>query len=148
MLADGGDLSGRWREKCNEFENEKECVKPQDKNYNDRCQWLETDYANDCVLEWETTTTSEPGCCAGDSKKATKACANRSDEKECTKMSSCHWVEGRNADCAWLPTDAPTDPGCCAVSDSKSPDAARWVETCRGFWSEELCLKREDVHGN
>merc|ERR1712129_490541 len=38
--------------------------------------------------------------------------------------------------------------GCCAVSDSNSPDAAVWLSTCRGFWSAELCLKREDVHGN
>merc|ERR1719486_1110168 len=93
-------------------------------------------------------TTQGPGCCAGDSLSATKACEGRDDETTCARMSSCHWVEGEDADCAWVATYAPEEPGCCAVSDAKSPDTEVWREQCRGYWTEDMCLRREDVHGN
>merc|ERR1719486_367013 len=92
-------------------------------------------------------TTQGPGCCAGDSLSATKACEGRDDETTCARMSSCHWVEGVDADCEWVATYAPEEPGCCAVSDAKSPDTEVWREQCRGYWTEDMCLRREDVHG-
>ena len=62
-------------------------------------------------------------------------------------MSSCHWIEGDEADCTWVPpTVPPPGPGCCTICASQDVNGP-WLETCTSYWNEEDCLTPVDGEG-
>ena len=56
------------------------------------------------------------GCCAGSSEYAATRCQLASDESHCSRMSSCYWMSGEDADCEWKETQEPNDSGCCMIT--------------------------------
>lgn len=62
-------------------------------------------------------------------------------------MSSCHWIQGDEADCTWVPpTEPPPGPGCCTICASQDVNGP-WLETCTNYWNEEDCLTPVDGDG-
>jgi len=62
-------------------------------------------------------------------------------------MSSCHWIQGDDADCTWVPpTDPPPGPGCCTICASQDVNGP-WLETCTNYWNEQDCLTPVDASG-
>merc|ERR1740123_572622 len=92
------------------------------------------------------TTTSEIGCCKGDSLHSTEKCNAKESRDQCDRMSSCAWIDEGvlDVDCAAPTTSA--EPGCCFAN----PDAGyskRWMESCTKFATEKECLMLEDGDG-
>merc|ERR1719232_2330843 len=116
------------------------------------CTFLVTDDPDDCVFTTtETpTTTSEVGCCMGDSVKTNSMCNNRLTRAQCDRSSSCIFVEDgvlEDGDCDFGTTQPPDEPGCCYGN----PDIAyskRWMEQCKDYGTERECLMLEDEDGN
>ena len=102
--------SYKANDKCAKALSEVKCV---DKG----CNWLEMDDPEDCTITTtpeQPTTTTKPGCCAGDSYAGNDKCNGKLDEKSCDKISSCHWVGGgslEDGDCDFGTTQPPEDPG-------------------------------------
>ena len=63
-----------------------------------------------------TPSPTMPGCCAGTSEYTVSRCRDAIDDAECTRSSSCYWIEGEDADCDWKETQEPQDPGCCMAT--------------------------------
>ena len=64
---------------------------------------------------------------------------------KCDRSSSCHWIGGDDADCAWEATTT-DEPGCCFVN----PTAAytkKWQDSCTKFYAERDCLQLADSDG-
>ena len=87
-----------------------------------------------------------PGCCAGTSSSSYSRCALASEEGSCSRMSSCYWISGEDADCEYDSEEPPIDPGCCMVTDETSMDS-RWVEHCISFYDEADCLRPQNENG-
>jgi len=108
----------------------------------DKCEWLVTDDADNCVVTTtESPTTIEPGCDSDTSKKF-EMCNSKHTPDKCERSSSCHWV---SAVCE-LPSTA-TTPGCCYGN----PDGAyskRRMDACTGYFTERECLFNVDENGN
>merc|ERR1719300_7592 len=78
--------------------------------------------------------TIPPGCCAGDSERATTRCNAYDDEKACIRRASCHWIQTfDDTDCEWEDEEPPTDPGCCLPLDGYV------TENCMNFYTEYDC---------
>jgi len=91
------------------------------------------------------TAAQEPGCCAGDSLRATDKCNAKTDRDLCDRSSSCHFVVGEDADCSWQATTT-LEPGCCFGN----PDAAyskRWMEQCTAYYTQRDCQMLSDAEG-
>merc|ERR1712165_643757 len=132
------------------------------------CWWLSTTDPADCVWESTSTTPPPPGCCylhasqnpmsgwhdrcvdfhkESDSEQAYERCIGSSSKWECNAMSSCHWIQGDEADCTWVPpTEPPPGPGCCTICASQDVNGP-WLETCTNYWNEEDCLTPVDGDG-
>merc|ERR1719481_1386720 len=87
------------------------------------------------------TTTQTPGCCKGTNRNSNDACNAIEDPDQCDRRSSCTFIAFGNiaVDCAFPPTEPPSEPGCCYGN----PDIAyskRWMEECKKFGTEEECL--------
>jgi hypothetical protein len=62
-------------------------------------------------------------------------------------MSSCHWIQGDDADCTWVPpTIPPPGPGCCTICASQDVNGP-WLDTCTNYWNEEDCMTPIDGEG-
>jgi len=138
-------MSG-WKDRCVDFWTEKDCVGPSDMYGSPRCTWSEAPDGYDCENFWPSTT-EESGCCASDSEQAYDRCIGSSSKWECNAMSSCHWIQGDDADCTWVPpTEPPPGPGCCTICASQDVNGP-WLETCTNYWNEQDCLTPVDGYG-
>merc|ERR1712083_1133767 len=135
-----------WHDRCVDFHKESDCTGPSDMYGNSRCEWAVAPDGYDCENFWPTTT-EESGCCASDSEQAYERCSGSMGKWECNAMSSCHWVQGDDADCTWVPpTDPPPGPGCCTICASQDVNGP-WLETCTNYWNEEDCMTPIDGDG-
>merc|ERR1711971_476699 len=101
-----------------------------------KCVWIPGgDVEDECAFTTTTSTptTTEVGCCKGDSLRSTEKCNALTSSAQCDRMSSCNWVEDGvlEEDCA-APTTSAT-PGCCYGNPSAAY-SARWMEACKAFF--------------
>merc|ERR1719203_2202075 len=143
-----------WIERCNDYWNEDQCLRPMNADGENRCEWQSTPPGANCEdiypspqpteeqTPWPTHPPPAPGCCASDSPMTYDRCIIVTQEDRCTNKASCHWEVGTMDVCEW-PSTTPTvfEPGCCVMDDSQNP---RWQETCADFWNEDLCMRPMD----
>jgi len=145
LHASQNPMSG-WHDRCVDFHKESDCTGPSDMYGQSRCEWAVAPDGYDCENFWPTTTEAT-GCCKSDSEQAYERCIGSSSKWECNAMSSCHWIQGDEADCTWVPpTEPPPGPGCCTICASQDVNGP-WLETCTNYWNEEDCLTPVDGDG-
>merc|ERR1712061_689229 len=138
LHASQNPMSG-WHDRCVDFYKEKDCTGPTDMYGSPRCTWSDAPDGYDCENFWPSTT-EQTGCCKSDSEMAYERCVGSASKWECNAMSSCHWIQGDDADCTWVPpTDPPPGPGCCTICASQDVNGP-WLETCTNYWNEDDCL--------
>merc|ERR1719361_1794330 len=125
-------------EGCNAMLTERTCGR--------KCVWIPGgDLEDDCAMTTTTSTptTTEVGCCKGDSLRSTDKCNALTTSKQCDRMSSCNWVEDGvlEEDCAAPTTLA--SPGCC-YGNPEAAYSSRWMEACKAFFTEKECLMLTD----
>ena len=102
-----------------------------------------------CIDPTPSPTTS--GCCAGDTELAAARCNLKEGASECSRMSSCYWIETEyGSDCDWtVPTDDPLayDPGCCMMANTADPTTL-WMEKCTLFGTLYDCLLPTTEYGD
>ena len=133
-----------WDQICREYWTQKDCEQPYSADGYQRCEWTPTEGGFDCSQLWPTpepTTKPLPGCCTGDSRRATTKCIIGTSEEQCNRMSSCHWIVTDDpSECEWTSTTAsPPEPGCCYVNMDTGYQAL-WMDICSEFWNEDMCL--------
>jgi len=106
------------------------------------CSFLVTDDPEDCVFTTtesvETTSTTEVGCCYGDSERENAMCRNKGTTQEACERGggNCEFREGEDADCTFVPTTTTEEVGCCYGLESicgdrlDSKSCARRPEDC------------------
>ena len=134
--------SYRGQDKCLASTEQEHCERM------NSCYWIETEDKSECEMTTSSTTstTPEPGCCAGDTARTNGRCNLKETRSDCDRMSSCIWKTGNGADCGWTATTT-VEPGCCYGN----PDAAyskRWFEACTAFDAERDCLMLTDDDGD
>merc|ERR1712115_707716 len=69
------------------------------------CSFLVTDDYSDCEITTTSTptTTTEAGCCYGDTAKTNAMCAEKETRDQCERSGKCEFRSGIDADCE-LPT--------------------------------------------
>jgi len=128
--------------KCLGFDSRDDCERR-------GCEFVSGGEPEDCVITTTstTTTTEEPGCCKGDSAKSNPMCNKRETREQCEKSSSCHFISGGEVDKDCVVDSTTIEPGCCYGN----PDAAyskKWMDTCRGYFTERDCFFNVDEDGN
>merc|ERR1712129_475775 len=98
--------SKRWMESCKEFYTQRDCEMLTNSDGVARCVFEELGDGYDCAQLWPTTTstTTEPGCCYGDSASSNTKCAAFDDD----------------ADCTFTPTTPTSEVGCCRGLERKN----------------------------
>jgi len=111
-----------------------------------KCEWVSGGVLDlDCAVTTTTSspTTTEVGCCKGDSLKATEKCNALSSSSDCDRMSSCNWVEDGEVERDCGPPTTTANPGCC-YGNPAAAYSSRWMEACKTFFTENECLMLTD----
>merc|ERR1719203_2682697 len=149
MLADTrpSAYSNGWDDTCKAYHTEEACVRPYSQDGHARCVWQDTEEDFDCMNLWPTvgpTTPPAPGCCNGETLRASERCILSVEEDHCNRMSSCSWIVTDDpTECEYVePTVPPPEPGCCneATGAYSAGTHSRWTEICRSFNTEMDCM--------
>jgi len=117
--------SKRWMESCTAFYTERDCLLLTNGDGEARCAWEALGDGYDCAQLWPTTTstTTEPGCCYGDTAASNEMCATFDDDADkCDARGQCVFRSGESADCTFVPTTTTEEIGCCAGTTRKNAE--------------------------
>jgi len=149
MLADTrpSAYSNGWDDTCKAYHTEDACVRPYSQDGHARCVWQDTEEDFDCMNLWPTvgpTTPPAPGCCNGETLRASERCILSVEEDHCNRMSSCSWIVTDDpTECDYVePTVPPPEPGCCneATGAYSNGGHSIWTSVCRTFNTEMDCM--------
>jgi len=110
-------------ESCKEFYTQRDCEMLTNGDGVARCVFEELGDGYDCAQLWPTTTstTTEPGCCYGDTASSNTKCAAFDDDAAmCDGRSQCVFRAGEDADCTFTPTTTTSEVGCCRGIERKN----------------------------
>merc|ERR1719203_1874919 len=130
---------------CTQIDDAADCISK------GQCDWLLTDDPADEVCSpptpWPTPmpSTPLPGCCSSDGPSTFERCFAIDNNDQCTRRSSCHWIETEDPTECHVPSTT-TAPGCCYISPEQDAGSI-WFDNCIAFYTEGECTRPSDKMG-